>query len=207
MLVICNSGYYTPKPNVVPNNMPIYGLPLGFMPPITTQAPISIGNISAVHQNLLYNQMIMPNVPQAGLHMAQVGPSTGAGVGLSVTNARGPIFPNMPWSMPYNTPSNAFDSFAMFRQQIDESHHDLANMLTQQITIVLNPLIKLNNAWYEQLVWQVNRIAGIMNLEGPQNINGQPIPPHEDNLPNHDIHILDKGIMLIMLFNNLDKTT
>ena len=84
--------------------------------------------------------------------MAQVGPSAGLGIGPSAINARGIIFPNTLRSMPYNTPSNTLDSLATFREQIDESYHDLVNMLTQQITTVLNPLIESNNARDEQLV-------------------------------------------------------
>ena len=48
----------------------------------------------------------------------------------------------------------------------------MANLLTQQIAIVLNPLIEINNAWFEQLARQVGRIAKVVNLdENPNDLN------------------------------------
>lgn len=41
----------------------------------------------------------------------------------------------------------------MFWEQIDKSHHDLVNMLTQQMATILNLLIETNNARYKQLAW------------------------------------------------------
>ena len=42
------------------------------------------------------------------------------------------------------SPANTLEPLAVFCQQIDESYHDLANLLTQQMAIVLNPLIVTN---------------------------------------------------------------
>ena len=93
--------------------------------------------------------MITTNLPQIGLHMAQARPLNDPRIGPNMASAKGLIFPNMPRTMPFDMPSNTLDSFVVLRQQIYESHHDLVNMLIQQITTVLNPLIESNNARYE----------------------------------------------------------
>ena len=43
----------------------------------------------------------------------------------------GPIFPTMSCNHTVRSPVNTLESLAAFRQHIDESHHDLANLLTQ----------------------------------------------------------------------------
>ncbi|KAK2422316.1 hypothetical protein QL285_032860 [Trifolium repens] len=45
------------------------------------------------------------------------------------------------------------------RQQMDESNHDMVNMLTQQIGTVFNPLIQNTNQSYQLLANQMGRIA------------------------------------------------
>ena len=67
----------------------------------------------------------------------------------------GPIFPSMPSNHTVLSPANTIKSLVVFRQQIDESHHDMANLLTQQMATVLNPSIVSNNACFEQLARQV----------------------------------------------------
>ena len=62
------------------------------------------------------------------------------------------------------SPANTVKSLVVFRQQIDESHHDLANLLTQQMATILNPLIATNNARLEQLAKQVGHITQFINL-------------------------------------------
>ena len=47
--------------------------------------------------------------------------------------------------MPQGFPINTLDTLATFRQQVEESHHDLVNFLTQQMATVFNPLINLTN--------------------------------------------------------------
>ena len=64
--------------------------------------------------------------------------------------------------------ANTIESLAILSQQIDESHYDLANLLTQQMVTVVNPWIVTNNAWFEQLARQVGRIAEIINLDETQ---------------------------------------
>ena len=59
---------------------------------------------------------------------------------------------------------------AKFRQYIDESHHDLVNLLTHQMTTILNPILADNESKYDRLVKQVERITRIVNYD-----EGQPI--------------------------------
>ena len=63
----------------------------------------------------------------------------------------GPVYPNMPRSMPLATSSYTNESLATFRQQLEESHHELVNMLTHQMAIVITQLLETNNTRYEQL--------------------------------------------------------
>lgn len=42
------------------------------------------------------------------------------------------------------------------RQQIDESNHEMVNMVTQQIGIVFNPLIQNINHDYQQSAHQMS---------------------------------------------------
>ena len=75
----------------------------------------------------------------------------------------GPIFPTMPRSIPLTTPSYTNESLAIFRHQLEESHHELVNMLTRQMATIITPLLESNNTRYEQLVRQVNQIASIVD--------------------------------------------
>jgi hypothetical protein len=45
------------------------------------------------------------------------------------------------------------------RQQIDESNHEMVNLLTHQIGTVFNPLIQNTNDSYQMLAYQMGRIA------------------------------------------------
>jgi hypothetical protein len=64
------------------------------------------------------------------------------------------------------------------RQQMDDSNHDMVNMLTQQIGTMFNPLIQNTNQSYQVLATQMGRIADFFG--GPQLPVQQPlqrIPP------------------------------
>ncbi|XP_016164136.1 uncharacterized protein LOC107606608 [Arachis ipaensis] len=77
---------------------------------------------------------------------------------------------------------------------MDESHHDLVNMLTHQMVTVLNPLLENTNTRIEQLNRQVNRISTVVNLEENDNQglrfdnvnqNGGAIPNYNVHMPRH----------------------
>ncbi|XP_027337413.1 uncharacterized protein LOC113851132 [Abrus precatorius] len=47
------------------------------------------------------------------------------------------------------------------RQQMDESNHEMVNMLTHQMTTVLNPIVEMTNTSYQILAEQMRRIADV----------------------------------------------
>ncbi|RYR76070.1 hypothetical protein Ahy_A01g000662 [Arachis hypogaea] len=61
------------------------------------------------------------------------------------------------YSRDYNvgSTSNAANSMVVYRQQVEENHHDLVNLLTQQITIILNPMMVDHESKFERLARQV----------------------------------------------------
>ena len=58
-----------------------------------------------------------------------------------------------------NTLPLTTDSMNMLRQQMDESNHEMVNLLTQQIGTVFNPLIRDTNRSYQALTTQMARIT------------------------------------------------
>ncbi|RYR29631.1 hypothetical protein Ahy_B01g054071 [Arachis hypogaea] len=103
-----------------------------------------------------------------------------ASVGGSGRNSRPTITPvqNQPqviagW-LPFGLPPGYtphMESMAEFRQYIDESHHNLVNLLTHQMITILNPILVDNESKYDRLVKQVERIVRIVDYD-----EGQPIP-------------------------------
>ncbi|RYR51005.1 hypothetical protein Ahy_A06g026063 [Arachis hypogaea] len=71
------------------------------------------------------------------------------------------------FSCDYNvgSTSNASNSLAVFRQHVEESHHDLVNLLTQQMTTILNPMMANHKLKFECLTRQVERIARIVDYD------------------------------------------
>ncbi|XP_052111975.1 uncharacterized protein LOC127747505 [Arachis duranensis] len=59
---------------------------------------------------------------------------------------------------------------AEFRQYIDESHHDIVNMLTHQMTTILNPILADNESKYDLFVKQVEKIVRIVDYNEGQSI-------------------------------------
>ena len=51
-------------------------------------------------------------------------------------------------------PALTTDSMRSLRQQIDESNHEMVNLLTQQIGTMFNPLIQDTNRSYKALATQ-----------------------------------------------------
>ncbi|RYR39644.1 hypothetical protein Ahy_A09g045213 [Arachis hypogaea] len=113
----------------------------------------------------------------------------------SVVNDQ-PSFSHSKTSRDYHvgSTSNNLRFMAAFRQHIDESHHDLVNLLTQQMTTILNPIMADNETKYKHLARQVERIARIIDYDEGQ--------PHHKNFKidpdNLDVH---KGNLRV----NLDE--
>jgi len=55
-------------------------------------------------------------------------------------------------------PSLTTESMMLLRQQMDESNHEMVNLLTQQIDTMFNPLIQDTNQSYQALATQMGRI-------------------------------------------------
>jgi len=51
------------------------------------------------------------------------------------------------------------NSMNLLRQQMDESNHEMVNLLTQQISTVFNPLIRDTTRSYQALTTQMGRIT------------------------------------------------
>ncbi|RYQ83429.1 hypothetical protein Ahy_B10g102112 [Arachis hypogaea] len=79
------------------------------------------------------------------------------------------------YSCDYNmgSTSNAANSMAVYRQQVEESHHDLVNLLTQQMTTILNPTMADHESKFERLARQVERIARIVDYEKGERHNAR----------------------------------
>jgi hypothetical protein len=63
---------------------------------------------------------------------------------------------------------------------MDESNHEMVNMLTTQIGTVFNPLIQNTNDSYQMLAYQMSRIADFFGTPPPPRLNQpvrQPIMP------------------------------
>jgi hypothetical protein len=60
-------------------------------------------------------------------------------------------------------------SILSLRQQMDESNHEMVNTLTQQLGIVINPLIQNTNDSYQMLTNQMSQIADFFGA--PQSNN------------------------------------
>ena len=66
------------------------------------------------------------------------------------------------------------------RQQMDDSNHDMVNMLTQQIGTMFNPLIQNTNQSYQVLATQMGRIADFF---GAPQVPNQPVPQIQNVVP------------------------
>ncbi|XP_020999705.1 uncharacterized protein LOC110281638 [Arachis duranensis] len=90
---------------------------------------------------------------------------------------------------------------AAYRQQVEESHHDLVNLLTQQMTIILNPMMADHELRFERLARQVERIARIVDYDEGERHNArgnnegmENIFQNENNIPNRENpHVVPRG--------------
>ncbi|RYR77869.1 hypothetical protein Ahy_A01g002542 [Arachis hypogaea] len=95
-----------------------------------------------------------------GSEMSSFAPSVCFGSMSGVNNPQNPQ-QHSEYSRDYNvdSSSNASNSMAVYRQHVEKSHHDLVNLLTQQMTTILNPMIADHKSKFECLARQVERIA------------------------------------------------
>ncbi|RYR38848.1 hypothetical protein Ahy_A09g044103 isoform B [Arachis hypogaea] len=76
-----------------------------------------------------------------------------------------PVYSEFSRDYQMGSTSNASNSIAAFRQHVNESHHDLVNLLTQQMTTILNPIMADHETRFERLARQVERIARVVNYD------------------------------------------
>jgi hypothetical protein len=67
-------------------------------------------------------------------------------------------------------------SVMSLRQQMDESNHEMINLLTQQLGTVIDPLIQDLNNSYQMLTNQMSRIAYFFGAPPTQQQQIRPIP-------------------------------
>ncbi|RYR61023.1 hypothetical protein Ahy_A04g018119 [Arachis hypogaea] len=97
--------------------------------------------------------------------------------------------------------SNAVNSMVVYRQQVEESLHVLVNLLTQQMTTILNPMMADHESRFERLARQVERIARIVDYDEGERHNArgnnegmQSIFQNENNNPNREnSHVVPRG--------------
>jgi hypothetical protein len=101
--------------------------------------------------------------------------------------------PSVPISNPQQSLTNA--SLAALRQQMEDSNHEMVNMLTQQIGTVFNPLIRNTHNSYLALLDHVGQICDFFgaprrqNVQIPQVQNPRPVEvlvnrPNDGNVAN-----------------------
>jgi hypothetical protein len=76
---------------------------------------------------------------------------------------------------------------------MDESNHDMVNMLTQQIGTVFNPLIQNTNQSYQLLANQMGRIADFF---GAPQAHNQQVPQIQNVVPLQIAQAPNNAIML-----------
>ncbi|RYQ96602.1 hypothetical protein Ahy_B08g092423 [Arachis hypogaea] len=85
--------------------------------------------------------------------------------------------------------SNATNSMTVYRQQVEESHHDLVNLLTQQMNTILNPMMVDHESRFERLARQVERIARIVDYDEGERHNARGNNEGMENIFQNKNHI------------------
>ncbi|RYQ96102.1 hypothetical protein Ahy_B08g091645 [Arachis hypogaea] len=88
--------------------------------------------------------------------------------------------------------SNAAGSMTAYRQQVEESHHDLVNLLTQQMTTILNPMMADHESRFECLARQVERIARIVDYDEGERHNTRGTNEGMENIFQNKNHVLNR---------------
>ncbi|RYR53101.1 hypothetical protein Ahy_A06g028016 [Arachis hypogaea] len=77
----------------------------------------------------------------------------------------------------------------VYRQQVEESHHDLVNLLTQQMDIILNLMMTDHESRFECLARQVERIARIVDYDEGERHNARGTNEGMENIFQNENHI------------------
>jgi len=74
----------------------------------------------------------------------------------------------IPFCSPQQSLTNA--SLSAPRQQMEETNHEMVNMVTQQIGVVINPLIQDSNRSYQALFVQMEQMADFFGAPAARNV-------------------------------------
>ncbi|RYR15728.1 hypothetical protein Ahy_B04g072646 [Arachis hypogaea] len=77
----------------------------------------------------------------------------------------------------------------LYRQQVEESHHDLVNLLTQQMTTIMNPMMADHESRFERLARQVERIARIIDYDEGERHNARGTNEGMENIFQNENHV------------------
>ncbi|RYR43415.1 hypothetical protein Ahy_A08g039834 [Arachis hypogaea] len=81
---------------------------------------------------------------------------------------------------------------AVYRQQVEESHHDLVNLLIQQMTIILNPMMAYHESKFQRLSRQVEHIARIVDYEEDERHNARRNNEGFGNIVQNEYNVFDR---------------
>ncbi|RYR04784.1 hypothetical protein Ahy_B06g084559 isoform B [Arachis hypogaea] len=81
---------------------------------------------------------------------------------------------------------------AVYRQQVEENHHDLVNLLTQQMTKILNPMMTDHESKFEHLARQVERIARIVDYKEGERHNTRGNNEGFENIFQNENNVFDQ---------------
>jgi len=158
---------------------------------IVVAAQSQVGFVSQSYPNTWFfdrNQPYgIPSSFMAGLH---TNPSS---YSESLNAMQPPFFhPSVgfPVSNPQQTLTNA--SLMALRQQMEDTNHEMVNMLIQQIGKVFNPLIQQTHNSYQTLT---NQMGWIADFFGTPPIQNRPVPQNQNQRPVQiPVEILNNGI-------------
>ncbi|RYR51547.1 hypothetical protein Ahy_A06g026558 [Arachis hypogaea] len=88
--------------------------------------------------------------------------------------------------------SNAANSTTVYRQKMEESHHDLVNLLTQQLTTILNPMMADHESRFEHLARLIERIARIVDYDEGERHNARGNNEGIENIFQNENHVPDQ---------------
>ena len=144
------------------------------MPSMATQTSHDYPNNTSIqgvwdHRSMPYG---MPSSLMQGLQTS--GNMFSENLNVSLPQLFGPGV-STTYRSPQQNLTNA--SMAAIRQTMEETNHDMVNMMTQQIGTVINPLIRDTNTSYQRLSDQMERIA---NFFGAPPIQNNPLPQNRN---------------------------
>jgi len=177
----CTSDMANNPPNsqidtqIIPTTFaPSTGAPASTVAPSATHASFSSGTVASVvnetiqaiptggntsNQGLwnfgkVSHRSVPPSRPTTsmlGLHTSQASSAQNLHAQLPPT-----FTPGVATTFPTFQQTLTNNSLAALRQQMEESNHEMVNMVTQQIGTIINPLIRDTNSSYQMLTSQMS---------------------------------------------------